>query len=77
MTDAPAITYRVTELERRVGRIEAFEPAVLVERINALHDDNAELRRRVQSLQARVLGLALSIAGGSVILLLTQSGVFH
>ena len=71
------IGYRMQQAERRLDRLESFEPAVLLQRINDLHDDNGALSARVQSLQNRVLGLALSIAGGSIIVLITQSGLLH
>lgn len=69
--------YRVTQTERRLDRLEAFEPAVLIQRIGELDKDITALTSRVQSLQARVLGLSLSIASGAVVIALTQVGVFH
>lgn len=81
------LRYQVAQHERRLEKLEAFEPAVLraslaemvkdIEALDRKIDAQAEYaNKRMASVSNRLLGLAFSIAVAAVIFALTATGVW-
>ena len=70
MDDVPAtngVNWRLTSLESRVARMEAFEPAVLAERISSHTAEMSELRDEVRSLRRALYTFALSVSLAAIV----------
>lgn len=70
MSDVSAtngVNWRLTSLETRVSRMEAFEPAVLAERISSHATDMSELRDEIRSLRRALYTFALSVSLAAIV----------
>ena len=62
---------KITQLERRVGRLEDFEPAVLRQQILDLEKDLNEVRDELRGVRRAFWGFALSVAGSALVFAFT------
>lgn len=71
MSDTPEYTtYRITELERRLNKIDALQLEVIAERVK-------EMREEVHGLRRAFYTFAFSVVGSAVIFALTFSFIGH
>lgn len=75
MSDLPAngTAYRLTQIERRVDRLEEGQPAVLAERVVNLTREVHELRDELKSLRRLVMGAFATIATGLTVAIVIQN----
>lgn len=68
MTDPPngTLPYRVSDLERRVKRIEDYEPAVIKSELRGIDEDVKGIKADVASLRKVLIGFMVSFTGVAV-----------
>lgn len=62
---------KIRQLERRVGRLENFEPAVLRQQIVDLAKDLEEVRDELRGVRRAFWGFALSVAASALVFAFT------
>lgn len=71
------VQYRLSELERRMQRLEDYEPAGVREQIQFLRDDTRELRDEVTWVKRAFIGMCITFAFSGVSLTLVLVGLAH
>lgn len=78
---APAngYSYRISELERRVGRLEALEPAVVKAQVADIKEDIHQLAQEMASIRKILTGFLVTFAFTGItivisVVVLTQGG---
>lgn len=69
MSETPpngSLPFRVTSLEKRVDRIEGYEPAVLKSELRGLHQDLTGVKTDVAALRKVLIGFMVSFTGVAV-----------
>jgi hypothetical protein len=66
-----AMRARVEDHGRRLDALEASQPAVIAAQVQNLAKDVEDLRDEMRALKRALYGLAISIAGGSVLFAFT------
>ena len=61
-----ALSARVDDLARRVGRIEDTNPAVTASQVSDIRGDIEELKTEVKGLRRAVIAFAFTVAGSAV-----------
>lgn len=69
MTDG--VNQQLSDHARRLADLERTQPAVIANKVEELGKDVLELRDEMKALKRALYGLAISIAGGSVIFAFT------
>ena len=64
MTDTPAngFQYRLLELERKIGRLENLEPAVVKSQVNDIKEDIQQLAREIGYIRKILTGFLVTFA---------------
>ena len=64
MTDTPAngFQYRLLELERKIGRLEDLEPAVVKSQVNDIKEDIQQLAREIGYIRKILTGFLVTFA---------------
>jgi hypothetical protein len=66
-----AIHVRLDEHARRLAELERTQPAVVASQVQGIKEDLTEIREEIRSFKRAAYSLAISIAGGAVIVALT------